>query len=47
VDTAGEGGAFGIAVSATSSGVVNFAAVDDLTNSLDIWSIKSSLLRKR
>jgi DNA-binding beta-propeller fold protein YncE len=45
VDSTGEGGAFGIAVSSPQGNVVEFAAVDDLTNSLDIWTIKRSLLR--
>jgi len=47
VDASGEGGAFGIAISAPMGPVVEFAAVDDLTNSLDIWTVKSSLLHKR
>ncbi len=46
VDASGEGGAFGIAISAPIGANVEFAAVDDLTNSLDIWTIKSSLLHK-
>lgn len=45
VDSAGEGGAFGIAISAPQGNAVRFAAVDDLTNALDIWTIKRSLLR--
>lgn len=45
VDASGEGGAFGIAISSASGSTVRFAAVDDLTNSVDVWSIKSSLLR--
>jgi hypothetical protein len=44
VDSSGEGGAFGIAISAPIGNTVEFAAVDDLTNSLDIWTIKRKLL---
>jgi DNA-binding beta-propeller fold protein YncE len=44
VDSSGEGGAFGIAISAPLGNTVQFAAVDDLTNSLDIWTIKRKLL---
>jgi hypothetical protein len=47
VDASGEGGAFGIAIGTPMGPVVEFAAVDDLTNSLDIWMVKSSLLHKR
>jgi hypothetical protein len=47
VDASGEGGAFGIAISAPSGKTLSFAAVDDLTNSLDIWTIKTSLLHRR
>ncbi len=47
VDSSGEGGAFGIAISSISANQLSFAAVDDLTNSLDIWSVKESLLRRR
>jgi hypothetical protein len=46
VDSSGEGGAFGIAISAAQGKVVRFAAVDDLTNSLDIWTIQQSLLHQ-
>jgi hypothetical protein len=44
VDSSGEGAAFGLAISAPSGSTIQFAAVDDLTNSLDIWTIKRSLL---
>jgi hypothetical protein len=44
VDSTGEGGAFGLAISAPSGNTIQFAAVDDLTNSLDIWTVKRSLL---
>jgi uncharacterized protein (TIGR03118 family) len=37
VDTGAAGGAFGIAVS-TDNGEVRFAAVDDNTNTLDVWT---------
>jgi hypothetical protein len=47
VNTTGEGGAFGIAISAARGNTIRFAAVDDLTNSLDVWSLNLSLLRKR
>ena len=47
VDDSGEGGAFGIAISAPQGNTVQFAAVDDLTNSLDIWTLQRNLLRKR
>jgi hypothetical protein len=46
VDAAGQGGAFGIAISAPSGKTIQFAAVDDLTNTLDIWTIQRSLLKK-
>lgn len=47
VDSTGEGGAFGIAISAAQGNSIQFAAVDDITNSLDIWTLKLSLLRAR
>jgi hypothetical protein len=37
VDKSGIGGAFGIALETQTGGVVRFAAVDDITNSVDIW----------
>ena len=37
VDSSGEGGAFGIAIQIQPGGVDRFAAVDDVTNSVDIW----------
>jgi len=46
VDAGGEGGDFGIAIGAPAGGEIEFAAVDDLTNSLDVWTIKTSLLHK-
>ena len=47
VDSTGKGHAFGIAISAPNGNTVEFAAVDDLTNSLDIWTINRSLLERR
>lgn len=39
VDTAGEGGAFGIALSG-SGDKLRFAAVDDIQNVLDVWDVE-------
>lgn len=47
VDSSGEGGAFGIAISAPQGNTIQFAAVDDISNSLDIWTLQRNLLRKR
>jgi hypothetical protein len=38
VDAAGQGGAFGIALT-FSGGQIHFAAVDDVLNTLDIWTL--------
>jgi len=38
VDSTGEGGAFGIAIQ-SSDDVAQFAAVDDITNALDVWTV--------
>jgi len=37
VDKSGEGGAFGIALESQLGGVNRFAAVDDITNTVDVW----------
>jgi hypothetical protein len=39
VDTGGQGGAFGIAI-ATSGDNIRFAAVDDINNTLDVWTLE-------
>jgi hypothetical protein len=38
VDASGSGGAFGIALT-SSSMTARFAAVDDINNTLDVWTI--------
>jgi DNA-binding beta-propeller fold protein YncE len=44
VDSTGEGGAFGIAINAPGGTTVRFAAVDDITNTVDIWTVNRSEL---
>jgi hypothetical protein len=38
VDTGGQGGAFGVAITA-SEDAIRFAAVDDINNTLDVWTL--------
>ncbi len=39
IDTGGQGGAFGIAVRGTADSL-RFAAVDDVTNTLNVWTVR-------
>jgi hypothetical protein len=39
VDTGGQGGAFGLALSGPTE-FLRFAAVDDITNTLKLWTVR-------